>query len=306
MKLGIISIAMVAVSIATAQHANCARIEYIRLLATSPADLHSMPYLIDAIADPDPLVRIEALKTWTQVGSKLDSLTSTTDHFAQLIENVRPKETDSPQVKLQALRTLCGMGRSVKSICPIYFGCGMGMTRSLWYQASIQLKRDAARYPALTAELVADPNPDIVYNALKALGKEFEKTQLVQAKTWLSNPNRYFRVIGAYIIFNAFPESSATLLAPLLDDDDKDVRRTIRDFIFLNLDSKQIVQLSQANSGASSYLRRIAISRFRDIPKKTSTPLLRQLVNDLDPEVRSEASYMLNEIEKKSDLALLK
>ena len=306
MKLGIIFIAMAAVSIATAQQANSARIDYIRLLATSPADLSTMPYLIDSLADKDPLVRHEALKTWSQVGAKLYALSSKTAFINQLIENVRPKESDSEQVKLQALRTLCGMGRSVKSICPIYYTCGFGIARSLSYNVNAQLRIDATKYPKLTAELLADSNPDVVFNAVSSLGKEFNKTQLNQAKTWLLSPNRYFRVIGALIIFQAFPDSTAALLAPLLDDVDKDVQRTIGDFITINLNAKQIIELSQAQSGASSLLRRIAIDRFYSLPLEKSIPLLRQLINDSDPKVRAESSSVLKYLEKKSDIALLK
>ena len=306
MKLGIISVAMAAVSIATAQQSNSARIDYIRLLATSPADLSTMPYLIDALADKHPFVRLEALTTWIQVGAKIYSLSSKTTYVTQLIENIRPKENDNQQVKLQALRTLSAMGKPVKSICPIYYHCGLGMTRSLSYNASAQLRIDAVRYPTLTAELLADSNPDIVFNAIKVLGMEFNKTQLNQAKTWLSNPNRYFRVIGAYIIFDAFPESTATLLTPLLDDADQDVQRTVRDFILLSLDAKQIVELSQADSGAPSAVRRIAIDRFYSLPLEKSIPLLRQLINDSDPKVRAKASSVLKDLEKKSDIALLK
>jgi hypothetical protein len=217
------------------------RVAALRLLAKMPAHLPALEPLTEALSDPSPDVRQQALKTWGLAGESYNKVVSRehrarplfteeqkkakrqaySDWQKEVVEAIGACANDNvPKVRLETAYTLARLGDSIRYIFPPYLSrCPSGGYSPLDYLADEHLRRMAKQRPAILHTLVQEKEAQVVYRAATSLAAADDQKIFPILQAFMRHPDPVWRMIGC--VATSYQGTDEDILPLLADRDDR-------------------------------------------------------------------------------------
>lgn len=276
-----------------------------RLKSDAPILVSELPQLQAALASPNAEVQRNALRFWATRGREAwDALYGVLkeeepipytrlETFSQSVVRSLDRAIDSPdpEIRREALRTVCALGYPASDLLEQGFRCGNTTDLTFGEPSGRTLAKRVPGNPTLAMELVNDPEPTVVFNALRHLAPEHKSALQPAVKRLLASRDKLMRAVGLSELETASDRDVFRWIAPLIDDSEEDVGEYASNLFIAKIKDPGA---SFLNRGAWSPKVRRAIARrigYRDEPGRES--MLFAMLQDPSGEVRAEAFELL-------------
>ena len=209
-----------------------------RLKSAAPIEATELPALVATLSSSSAKVRLAALDFWARRSEEAyDALAEDDEDVAnrdgtslgsfskQVVAGIDKAIDDpDPRIHRQALRTLCILQGSAESVFGVGIICGTGSEMTIPGQAWPAMRDRAPSLRSELAALAADPDPNVVLNALQSLPEEDVARLQPTIRSFLTSRQKLIRGIGLRLLVVNDDREVFRWVAPLIDDPDGDVR----------------------------------------------------------------------------------